>query len=41
MSTNEPANVATFKTWLLENGASIHPEVIFEPGMLHACAWVR
>ena len=32
MSTSEPHNVASFKQWLVENGAKIHPAVHFQPG---------
>ncbi|KAI0370920.1 SET domain-containing protein [Pilatotrama ljubarskyi] len=28
---NEPQNIAAFKSWLVKNGATIHPDVHFEP----------
>ncbi|OSD03733.1 SET domain-containing protein [Trametes coccinea BRFM310] len=31
MSEQEPQNVAAFKAWLVQNGARIHPDVLFEP----------
>ncbi|RPD60839.1 SET domain-containing protein [Lentinus tigrinus ALCF2SS1-6] len=31
MSASEPHNVAVFRTWLVDNGANIHPAVRFQP----------
>ncbi|KAI0351679.1 SET domain-containing protein [Trametes cingulata] len=31
MSMGEPENIAAFKSWLAANGASVHPDVHFEP----------
>ena len=30
--SSEPQNIASFKTWLVEHGAYIHPHVQFHPG---------
>ncbi|KAI9068836.1 SET domain-containing protein [Trametes sanguinea] len=32
MSEQEPQIIAAFKAWLIQNGARIHPDVLFEPG---------
>lgn len=32
MNVSEPENVSSFKTWLVDGGARIHPAVHFQPG---------
>ena len=34
MSVEELDSIAVLKAWLLEHGAYIHPDVVFEPGEL-------